>query len=141
MAAETAVVRTVYRECLRSCRRVRSIMRPAHVVLVSKALNSFAEQQQLPGLQMALKQEGPLMNEGVIRRAFRASPPGQEGASLDASFRALRALSSLEVWGRSNNDMYDSLEGISDREAGEQPSMSVVVRELLRESAPARPQP
>ena len=81
------------------------------------------------------------MHEGVIRQAFRASPPGQEGASIDASFRALRALSSLEGWVQSNNDMYDSLEGISDREASSQPSMSVVVHELLRESAPARPHP
>ena len=137
----SAVVRTCYKECLRSCMRVRSIMRPAHVVLVSKALGSFAEQQQLTSLRQAIKTEGPLMHEGVIRQAFRNSPPAEQSASIDASFRALRALASLEIWVQSNNSMYDSLEGLSDREGGSEPSMSVVVRELLRESAPAGSHP
>lgn len=140
MSAELAVVRTVYKETLRSCKRIKSIMRPGHVVLISKALTSFADEQRLPTLQRAISQHGPLMQEDVFRQAFRDSPPPQElNASLDTSFRALRTLSSIESWMQANNNMYDSLDGLSDREATAQPSMSVVVRELLRETAPPRP--
>ena len=49
----------------------------------------------------------------------------------------MRTLNSLHQWVASNNKMYDSLEGISDREGPSEQPMGFVVKEIIREASPA----
>lgn len=52
----------------------------------------------------------------------------------DTAFNALRGLNQICEYVRLNNEMYDSLEHLSDREAPDQPSMSSVARAILRDA-------
>ena len=54
---------------------------------------------------------------------------------VDTAFCALRALSAMEQWVNTNNQLYDSLEGLSDREAPAEEGTTMVVREIMREAS------
>ena len=131
--AAADLIVTLYRESLKSARRVRQVMRPGHVVLVAQCVQRFADQSASPALQRAVKEHGPLPLAGLVRHAYASTGPGD----LDSAFGAMRTLNSLQQWVNSNNKMYDSLEGISDREGPPEQPMGFVVKEIIREASPA----
>ena len=90
----TLVHRTLYRELLRSGRRVREAMRPGHVVLVAECVNQFAEHT---GTHRAIKSHGPLPLCSLVQHAFR-QPVAQDEQStcLDHAFTALRSMNHVE---------------------------------------------
>jgi hypothetical protein len=105
-------------------------MRPAHVVLVGSCAKQFAEQQGSMALSRAIEDGGPWPVCSLVQRVFRDS----ESCDMDDAFRALRCMAGLEAWITDNNSLYDSLEGISDREAPEEAPIGYTVGRILRES-------
>ena len=94
--ATPALVTTLYRELLRSCRRTRAVLRPTHVVLVGECVNRFAVRS--PALQQSVKQFGPLPLPELVRDTFRKTDPRDSNRCLDDAFSALRMLHSVEQW-------------------------------------------
>ena len=135
MPPSTQVAVTLYRETLRRVRRIRAVMRPAHVVVVHQVATQFAEKSGSPCLIRVLKEHGPLPLAGLVSAIYR-HPQQQtdQNHQVDSAFTALRTLNSMESWMIGNNRLYDSLAGISDREAPADQSMRVTVREILREA-------
>jgi hypothetical protein len=160
MQRELSIV--LYRSLLRQCRSLRAAMRPGHVVLVGECVNRFSN-KMAPALKPVIKDNGPLPLSGLVRRAFRQpAAPEQDGLTCarlpliitiglplpaprtlrvphglspdDTAFNALRGLNQIAEYVRLNNEMYDSLEHLSDREAPDQPSMSSVARAILRDA-------
>ena len=157
------LVTTLYREILRSCRRTRAVMRPGHVSLVGQCVQRFADSSS-PSLIAAVKEHGPLPLPGLVRHAFRSTEPSAAGDMCDDAFRALRMLHHVEEWVNTSarytavsiplkfslltplcfpladNELYDSLEGLSDREAPAQESTHLIAAQLLAqaESQPTR---
>lgn len=109
-------------------------MRPTHVVLVGECVQKWSAAVSLPHLDACIKQHAPLPLAALVRNAFRDAPSAEVPAHIDAAFSALRALSSMEAWVQDNNKLYDSLSGISDREAPEEPSMRFIASRILHEA-------
>lgn len=125
----------LYRSTLRSCRRVRSVMRPGHCFMVAEVVKKFAMASGSPALLKAVEDHGPIPLDSLVSRAFRMpAPPHEEAALLDAGFGAIRAINSMEQHFIGVNKMFDSLEGLSDREAPGEASTSMIVREIMRDS-------
>ena len=132
----TDLTLTLYRSTLNSCRRVRSVMRPGHCFMVAEVVTKVVASSGSSVLQSALKEHGPIPLDGFVRTAFRTSVPrDEEDRMLDTAFCALRALTAMEQWVNTNNRLYDSLEGLSDREAPSEAGTTMVVREILREAS------
>ena len=93
-APTPALVTTLYRELLRSCRRTCAVLRPTHVVLVGECVSRFAVRS--PALQQSVKEFGPLPLPELVRNTFRNTEPSD--SSLDDAFSALRMLQSVEQW-------------------------------------------
>ena len=135
-------------------------MRPGHVSLVGQCVQRFADSSS-PSLIAAVKEHGPLPLPGLVRHAFRSTEPSAAGDMCDDAFRALRMLHHVEEWVNTSarytsfkilstnrvaallsadNELYDSLEGLSDREAPAQESTHLIAAQLLAqaESQPTR---
>ena len=136
MAPASALTLTLYRSTLRSFRRVRSVVRPGHVCLVAEVVSKVVASSGSRVLTSTLKEHGPIPLDGFIRTAFRTPVPKvEENTMVDTAFCALRALSAMEQWVNTNNQLYDSLEGLSDREAPAEEGTTMVVREIMREAS------
>ena len=107
-------------------------MRPTHVVLVGECVQRFAERS--PSLTAAVKEHGPLPLPGLVRHCFRNTDPCDTNTMIDSAFGALRMMQSVEGWVTSNNELYDSLEGLSDREAPESHPTNLIAAQLLAQS-------
>ena len=113
--------------------RMFMVAGPTHVVLVGETVQRFAAQRS-PVLLAAVKEHGPLPLCGLVRHVFRHTEARASDACLDDAFRALRTISSVEDWVRQNNELFDSLEGLSDREmppTAETSSINLVASQLL----------
>lgn len=133
----TAVKLALYRDLLRSCRRVRSSMRASHVVLISECVNRFAN-GTTPQLQQSVKSHGPLPLSGLVTHAFRHADDVQYcNENVDLAFCALRGVGYLEEFILTNNELYDSLESLSDREAPAEPSLGQVATSIIQDAKPS----
>ena len=129
-------------------------MRPGHVSLVGQCVQRFADSSS-PSLIAAVKEHGPLPLPGLVRHAFRSTEPSAAGDMCDDAFRALRMLHHVEEWVNTSarytsfkilstnrvaallsadNELYDSLEGLSDREAPAQESTHLIAAQLLAQA-------
>ena len=136
--ASAELTRTLYRALLRGSTRVRSAMRPGHVVIVAQVVQRFAEHAQVaPSLLHALREHGPLPLPGLVRHAFRQPSTSNEDhvRGVDTAFSALRSISSIESFVIQNNQLFDSLKDISDREAPELPQTRYVASAILRDAS------
>lgn len=135
MAADRAVALVLYRELLRSCRRLEGVMRVGqHYAFVGTAVHTFAKQHNSNGLQLALKVHPAVHPSELVRACFRAPPDTKlrSGLIIDQAFSALRCTGSMINWMRDNNDYADSMEGLSDREAETQPAACTVAASIVR---------
>ena len=117
-------------------------MRPGHVSVVAEVVERFAQHSQvLPGLQMAIIEQGPIPLDKLVQNLFRVPLDAQSdsGRATDVAFTALRSIGGIEAYIHQNNSLFDSLEEISDREAPEQPSSRVIASSILKNSLPALP--
>lgn len=138
MPVPSAVTLTVYRELLRSTRRLKSVMGPGHVVLVGECARRFAE--TTPMLAEAIKERGesgarigaihlPPDPADLVKHIFRnTSATESPDKCIDDAFRALRTLSSIEnYWIKANDDIanansklgkyHEGITGVADQEA------------------------
>lgn len=140
-----AVARTLYRALLRGSERVRSSMRAGHVVIVAEVVQRFAaHSRSSSALSKALADQGPLPLSGLVRHTFRNSDGHQspdKALRLDTAFSAMRSMALIEEFVMNNNKLFDSLEGLSDRETPEMPRARLVASAILRDAALPRELP
>ena len=140
-----AVALTLYREALRSCRRLETRARPDQAPAVGMLTRALAERfvaAESPCCARVLKsvvEAGvPLTARRFVRLAFREQTDtrGDDAASaLDGGFRCLRMLGSLEAWviGEGHDEeRCESFEHLLAREAPPQPPHSFVAAAILR---------
>jgi len=147
--SSTALTVTLYRELLRSCRRISQMSRlcPDHTPVVLEVARCFAEEQeQSRGLRLTrtatrwdvdrkdtVVRSLPLTM--IIRRAFRVASPDSGGRALDVAFTGLRCAAALEIWLQRSNSVLEEYEGLSDREVlAEQPVARTIAADILREA-------
>ena len=147
--SSAAVARTLYRALLRGSERVRSSMRAGHVVIVAEVVQRFvqrftAHSRSSSALSEALADHGPLPLSGLVRHTFRNSDGHQspdKALPLDTAFSAMRSMALIEEFVKNNNKLFDSLEGLSDRETPEMPRARLVASAILRDAALPRELP
>jgi len=143
--SSAAVARTLYRALLRGSERVRSSMRAGHVVIVAEVVQRFAaHSRSSSALSKALADQGPLPLSGLVRHTFRNSDGHQspdKALRLDTAFSAMRSMALIEEFVMNNNKLFDSLEGLSDRETPEMPRARLVASAILRDAALPRELP
>lgn len=143
--SSAAVARTLYRALLRGSERVRSNMRAGHVVIVAEVVQRFtAHSRSSSALSEALADHGPLPLSGLVRHTFRTSDGHQspdKALPLDTAFSAMRSMALIEEFVKNNNKLFDSLEGLSDRETPEMPRARLVASAILRDAALPRELP
>lgn len=104
-----AVTRVIYRDLLRSSRRIDLITRAEHVPVISELVQQFSDEQST-AVHDVIRQHGEVLPmEGLVRHAFRAlqQPPGGDAsdasdadgasaAAVDSGLRALRTIGLVE---------------------------------------------
>lgn len=99
-APAAAVTRTLYRELLRSGRRIDRVTRAEHAPVISELVGRFADEQSV-AVQHAIQQHEQLPIADLVRHTFRdlqRCSGANESCDLaaDSGFRALRTIGLIE---------------------------------------------
>lgn len=107
-------------------------MRAEHVAVVNHCIERFVSDRSSPALRVAngMYDHGALSLPRLLRFVFRSELDSSR--AIDRGFSALRCTGLVLAWMRENIELTDSLDGLSDREAPEQPPALATAARILR---------